>query len=517
MESAAAPYYVSALLAPGAAHWGPGGTVLGGGQTGQAATVTFGFPGSAAGLTGADASGFAPMGEAQKAAARQALGAWAAVAGLAFVETADPAAEIRFGTNRQDGASAAYAYYPGAVPGGGVFLANDVAGNAAPAQGTYAFLTLVHESGHALGLKHPGNYDARIRQGQSPFLPAGEDNRVYSVMSYNQGAVPPGSWPTGLSIYDIAAVQHLYGANMAVAPGDTGYAVESGRYRAVWDPNGVNALDARTQAAPVTLDLRPGGVSTVGGQAAVGLAFGTQVQRAYGGGGDDTLIPNALGDALDGGGGGNAAVFAQASTAYALTRMTAPALVGTYVVAGPDGNSVLTNIQTVRFADGAVVPLDPSTAAPFDALRYMSSNPDVARAYGGDGETAARHYVTHGVFERRPLDGFDPARYLAGYPDLGVAFGTDARAAEQHYVTYGVHEGRSSAGLQALQADDAAQFSQGLPAMPGASSTEAWWDGCTGFGAMTMGTLRDMPPFQENESGVGRLFPNPAAILHGWQ
>ena len=34
-------------------------------------------------------------------------------------------------------------------------------------------------------LKHTGNYDAGGQLPPGPFLPAGEDNNKYSVMSYN--------------------------------------------------------------------------------------------------------------------------------------------------------------------------------------------------------------------------------------------------------------------------------------------------------------------------------------------
>jgi serralysin len=440
------PYYVSALLTADAGHWGPGGTMVDGARVGQAVTVTFGFLADPAGLYPTDASGFAPLTEAQKQAARQALSTWSAVAGVAFAETEDPAAaSIRFASNRQGGASAAYAYYPGPAPGGGVFLANDTPTNTAPAPGTYGFLTLVHEIGHTLGLKHPGNYDTRSNATPGPFLPPGEDNRAYSVMSYNQGAVPRSNWPAGPSIDDIAAVQYLYGANMAAAPGDDAYALQAGGYRAVWDPSGVNTLDAGAQTAPVFLDLRPGGISTVNGLASIGVAFGTRVQRAQGGAGDDTLVPNGLGDALDGGGGHNVAVFGQGRGAYAVTHMDS--LAGTYVVSGPDGNSVLSNVQEAHFADGSTIPLTIDATGSFGALRYLSSNPDLALAYGQNTAAASLHYATHGVFEGRTLSGFDPYRYLDGYPDLLAAFGPDPYAAEMHYVGHGVREGRDPAAF----------------------------------------------------------------------
>ena len=158
--------YISALLASGTPHWGSNGTVLDGSAVGGAVTVTYAFLTSSRQVSSADSSGFATMSTAQRAAVRQALAAWSAVANITFVETTDVSgATIAFGTNRQYGQSAAYAYYPStASQGGQVFLANDSAANSSPTLGSYGYLTLVHEIGHALGLKHPGNYNAGLQR-----------------------------------------------------------------------------------------------------------------------------------------------------------------------------------------------------------------------------------------------------------------------------------------------------------------------------------------------------------------
>src|SRR5690606_18332270 len=45
-------------------------------------------------------------------------------------------------------------------------------------EGSYNFLALLHEIGHALGLTHPFDGDDR--------LPSSVDNRLYTVMSYTE-------------------------------------------------------------------------------------------------------------------------------------------------------------------------------------------------------------------------------------------------------------------------------------------------------------------------------------------
>ncbi len=60
--------------------------------------------------------------------------------------------------------------------------------------GEHGYTTLIHEIGHALGLKHP--HDG------APNLPSGEDNHTNTVMSYGFPGASPGT-PMG---YDIMAL-----------------------------------------------------------------------------------------------------------------------------------------------------------------------------------------------------------------------------------------------------------------------------------------------------------------------
>lgn len=435
--------YISALLASGTPHWGVGGTVLDGTSVGAAATVTYAFATSSRQVASADASGFAAMNSEQRAAVRQALATWSALANITFVETADvSSATLRFGTNRQNGESAAYAYYPSrSAQGGDVFLANDSAGNVNPTAGSYAYMTVIHEIGHALGLKHPGNYNAGSSEGtEGPYLPSSTDNYAYSIMSYNDNdALPPGTHLTGPSLYDIAAIQYLYGANTSTGAGDTSYTLNTGSFITLWDPNGRNTLNGSTQSASLSLDLRAGHFSSAGATTFLALAYGTTVNAATGGSGDDSITVNTLGNVLDGGGGTDTAVFSGSRSQYRVQQLDG----SRFIVNGADGIDLLTNIEYLRFSDAGTT-LSASVSGSFDTLRYIASNADLIAAFRTDTAAAAQHLASFGVYEGRSLSGFDPYRYLASYGDLLNAFGSDVGAATRHFIDYGYREGRNS-------------------------------------------------------------------------
>ena len=79
------------------------------------------------------------------------------------------------------------------------------------------FDTVLHEIGHAMSQKHPGNYDINPQNAPpGPYLPPGEDHTKFTVMSYN-GNPELNSDPQRLMLYDIAALQQRWGRNGARA------------------------------------------------------------------------------------------------------------------------------------------------------------------------------------------------------------------------------------------------------------------------------------------------------------
>lgn len=165
----------------------------------------------------------------------------------------------------------AYAYGPGRN-GGDVHLIRKYEGttddnNFERPPRSHGYLSLIHEIGHAMGLKHPGNYNGTStgNQGEGPFLPFQDDNLVNSVMTYNSGT---SNQPTSLMPYDIRALQYFYGENTSYNSGDTIYTIDNNRlqeYKTIWDGGGNDTLDFSALPADSNgyrFDLNPGGRNT---------------------------------------------------------------------------------------------------------------------------------------------------------------------------------------------------------------------------------------------------------------
>jgi len=255
-------------------------------------TLTYAFLGGTESyLTKEDQTGFAALDDGQKSAVKSAFDYLSSLINVSFAQASDQTtADIVLGSNQQT-VSAAYASYPNDASGGPakLLLANNGesaktnAASSLSTQGTYGWQTLIHEIGHVMGLKHPGNYDAGGGGAPGPYLPADLDHRANSIMSYNnpvsskilsvQGTASARAYsyslmlnnanPSTYGVYDIAALQYLYGANLSTsASAPVTLSNSYSDYQTLWAPKGVK-IDASATSQANIFDLREGSHSSV--------------------------------------------------------------------------------------------------------------------------------------------------------------------------------------------------------------------------------------------------------------
>jgi serralysin len=287
-------------------------------------TITYAFFDFAAQVYSSERNQFQPLSAGQREAVRAAFAIWGDVLGVTFVEGFVSTADINLGNlNTSETYFSAYANFPSrSAVAGDIWINANAPSSQEIGLGQPGFRTLLHEIGHALGLSHPGNYNAAPNvtltyENNAEYY---QDSLQYTIMSYfasaSTGAVRTGFAATPLA-HDIAAMQSLYGVNMATRTGDTIYGFNSNAGRpafdftlnaqpvvAIWDAGGVDTLDFSGWSANARIDLAAGASSDGGGQTFnVQIAFGALIENAVGGGGDDNLSGNQSGNLLRGGDG----------------------------------------------------------------------------------------------------------------------------------------------------------------------------------------------------------------------
>jgi hypothetical protein len=161
---------------------------------------------------------------------------------------------------------------------------------------------LLHEIGHTMGLKHPGDYDGGGIATPGPYLPVAEDSTRYTLMSYSHDATL--GEVSMLGLYDIAALQALFGADMAHAAGNnTYYRPERGALQTIWDAGGRDAFSAEDAVESTRIDLRAGAFSDMGNGNHLAIAYGVRIEQAFGGDYADKIIGNGGANLLTGGAG----------------------------------------------------------------------------------------------------------------------------------------------------------------------------------------------------------------------
>ncbi|KZK77081.1 Bifunctional hemolysin/adenylate cyclase precursor [Pseudovibrio sp. Ad46] len=288
-----------------------------------------------------------PFGSAQQSIMRQVLNGFEDVANLEFTKVA-PHVEANIviaGTSSSNvkTASSEIPYLDNVNQWYNAFY-NDLT----PKAGSYTWKTLIHETGHSLGLAHGHEIDR-----ESPFydpipgkkMKYSRDSMEFSVMTYRSyigKSLEKGysndesSYAQSLMMYDIAALQEMYGANYDTNNGDTTYKFSSNTgellingvgqgkpdgnriFRTIWDGDGKDTYDFSNYDNGMTVDLRPGNWSLFSGTQQADLGDGryaranvfnalthnndtrSLIENAIGGDGNDIITGNSANNNLKG-------------------------------------------------------------------------------------------------------------------------------------------------------------------------------------------------------------------------
>ncbi len=341
------PFYIYDLLSSESQVRWQAGVALG-----SPVTIAYSFPTSQPAIPGNPAiSGYTAFTATEQAAVQQALALISSFTKITFTQVAanSAAANIRFGNANLNtvGAPPGITYY--SFGGAGLSVADVllttgtnsiVNGGFTPGSivaadlGGQSWQTLLHEIGHALGLKHP--FETNIAGDATSILATNLDNYVNSIMSYTPYAPASVAIVTGTAqsfsytsgsldlttygLYDVAALQYLYGANTSSTGNKTfSFLPNAPVLQTISDAGPNDTIDATALTGANTIDLTPGSRSSLAitqplafpinlanaynGSGAFSIAYGVNIANALGGSGADTIQGNAIANALSGNAG----------------------------------------------------------------------------------------------------------------------------------------------------------------------------------------------------------------------
>ena len=294
--------------------------------------------------------------------------------------------------------------------------------------GDYAMMTAIHEIGHSLGLGHTGNYNGSATYASdAQFV---NDSHQYSVMSYfnasNTNANHQGEYASTPMIFDILAMQTIYGANMNARAGDTTYGFNSNAGTshfdftvnvrpvvAIWDGNGTDTIDVSGWSNNQMINLNDGEFSNVGGGTGnLAIAVNAVIENATGGTGNDTFFGNEYANVLAGNAGndvfngslGNDTINGGAGTdqviySYNLADVTVSVISATRVSVTHSGSGftdIINDTETYTFNGVSYTHAELENETVLEQVMINMGDRDVSWNLREYNDTNGQSYVTSG-------------------------------------------------------------------------------------------------------------------------
>ena len=297
----------------------------------RAAFVTYSFESTApeylalGGFTQSEIDSVRPFSDSEKNYARDAITKWSSISGITAFEVPAGSGDIRFmglNTSLSAPGSSGFTEFPysnvqgsfitRSKIGGDVFIDSTLASS-----GSDLSYLMLHETGHAFGLKHPF-------EGATTLTPS-LDSRTNTVMSYSG----PAGYNQQLKNFDIQAIQAVYGTV------DANNIVSWNWNTATFTLTQIDGDDADTILGVAVTD----NIIGAGGNDKIAGFEGND--KIEGGGGNDTIF---------GGEGIDKAIYAGLKSQYAIGVYSGLVSVDD-LVSSRDGSDTIYDVERLLFSD----------------------------------------------------------------------------------------------------------------------------------------------------------------------
>ena len=291
---------------------------------------------------------FAQFTAAQQLQTQQALQEWSDDSGIVFLQVAPGQGEINFAAydfstdpNAQYAGGmafypwgnwnyATYPYFSADLPGSGNVLMN----TAFTTAGDFAYVTLLHEIGHAIGLKHPYESWSTFAAEHNTW----DTSSPAPVTVMNEGATSL----THLATLDIQAIQSIYGTQ-----------ADQGGTDASWSWNaGTETLTqyVKNTATAVVRGVATNNVIRAGSGTDMILGIGAGTNKLFAGAGASTLVSGSGTNFLFAGAGAGTFIGTFGATTLEYANLATPVtidLLHPWLNAGAAADDTLIDIHNV--------------------------------------------------------------------------------------------------------------------------------------------------------------------------